>query len=101
MIDRTYDNGMLDIMNGVMVPPEGDIYNVLAATSTFSSFLKYANMARIQALLQNPSPTTCEYQSYELGHFHKCTFYSACDYIFNTKHPCAYILLTFSSTEPS
>lgn len=56
--DRTYNNGILDTMNGVMVPPEGNIYNIIKGTATFSSFLKYADKGRLQQMLQNPTPMT-------------------------------------------
>ena len=49
-------------MNGVMVPPEGTILEILAATSTFSSYLGYAKTARFEVLLGDPSQElTCTY----------------------------------------
>ena len=53
--DHTYDNGMLDIMNGVMVPPEGTIFDILGANSSFSTYLGYAKTARFVSLLSDPS----------------------------------------------
>ena len=62
-------------MDAVMVPPEGDIYNVLKTNPTLSSFFKYVNTAGMQQLLQNPTPTTCEYQFHKLSSF--ISFWSA------------------------
>ncbi|XP_028403851.1 periostin-like [Dendronephthya gigantea] len=56
--DATYDNGILDIMNGVMNPPEGDVYDILSKTSTFSSFFKYVNQGSIQQMFRSPGPMT-------------------------------------------
>ena len=56
--DQTYNNGILDTMDEVMVPPEGDIYDVLKTNPELSSFFKYVNSAGLQQLLHNPTPTT-------------------------------------------
>ena len=49
------------------MPPEGDIYTVLTANSSFSSFLKYVNIAALKNQLENPTPTTREYKFHDLG----------------------------------
>ena len=47
-------------MNGVMVPPEGNIYDILNGNASFESYLGYAKTAGIQRFLQNTSPMTRE-----------------------------------------
>ena len=52
---------MLNTINGVMVPPEGTILEILAATSTFSSYLGYVKTAGLEYFLNNPVEQTCTY----------------------------------------
>lgn len=68
-----------------MVPPEGTIFEILAATSTFSSYIGYAKTARFEALLDDPSQElTCMYWTARLS----MTINRNHGYILFYKKPC-------------
>ncbi|XP_046853502.1 transforming growth factor-beta-induced protein ig-h3-like [Xenia sp. Carnegie-2017] len=58
VLDWTYDSGLLNTMNGVMNPPEGNFYDILKATAAYSSFLSYVNTGGLQDLMNLQSPMT-------------------------------------------
>lgn len=58
--DQTYDNGILDVFNGVMVPPEGNVLDFISQGTTFETLQKYVSAAGSvqKRFLQTKDPIT-------------------------------------------
>ncbi|KAL4222381.1 hypothetical protein ACF0H5_018420 [Mactra antiquata] len=55
--DRTASNGVIHVLESVMMPPEGDIVDIVAKTSDFSTLLSLVQQAGIASALKGDALT--------------------------------------------
>ncbi|WP_411027303.1 fasciclin domain-containing protein, partial [Salmonella sp. s54925] len=57
-LDQTYNNGILDLINGMMIPPAGNLLDVLSQGKSLSILQNYMSKALLKPLLQKQDPLT-------------------------------------------